>query len=85
MPEIESADESVIHLATVAKFDAVLEADVRTQAVPQLVAEASSFSEVTFKIIFAGLQVARRTLTPRFKVSWADQKRWEVIQVLLCG
>ena len=50
MPEIESADESVIHLATVAKFDAVLEADVRTQAVPQLVAEARSLSEVTFKL-----------------------------------
>lgn len=55
MPEIESADESVIQLATVAKFDAVLEADVRTQAVPQLVAEARSLSEVTFKLIFAGL------------------------------
>ena len=57
MLEVESADVCVSHLATVAKFYAVLVADVRTQAVPQLVAEASSQSEVTFKLIFAGLQV----------------------------
>ena len=57
MLEVESADVCVSHLATDAKFYAVLEADVGIQAVPQLVAEASSLSEVSFKLIFAGLQV----------------------------
>ena len=74
MPEIEATDESVVHLATVARFYAVLEADVRTQAVPHLVAEARALSEVTFKLIFASLQVVGRTLTPTFKIPGAASK-----------